>query len=95
MDTPEVAIARYAGKIALWALIVSGGSLAVTAGLFALEVRRWFDEGVKLTMSVMADAIIIGGPQRDKNGSVADFLALAGWGIVATGLAISEAAGVG
>jgi hypothetical protein len=71
MDTPEVAVARYAGKIALWALFVSGGWLAVTAGLFALAARRWFDEGVKLTMSVVADAIIVGGLERDKNKYIA------------------------
>ena len=72
MDTPEVAVARYAARISFWALGVSGGSLVVTAALLALEVRRWFDEGVKLYMSVMAEAQIFGGGQQDEN----DYLAI-------------------
>jgi hypothetical protein len=67
MDTPEVAVARYATRIALWALYVSGGALFVSACVFALELRRWFDEGVKLSMSVMADAMLIGSGREDRN----------------------------
>ncbi|HKN22614.1 MAG TPA: hypothetical protein VJX73_14415 [Terracidiphilus sp.] len=56
MDPPEVAVARYAAKISLWALGLSAGSLLVAGGAFALELRRWFDEGVKLSMSVITVA---------------------------------------
>ena len=67
MDTPEVAVARYAARISLWAFGVSALSLCVAFAVFALELRRWFDEGVRLSMSVMADAILVGGgPQDDK-----------------------------
>jgi hypothetical protein len=62
MDSAEVAIARYAAKISFWALGLSAGSLVVAACAFVLELRRRFDEGVKLSMSVMPEAIIaIGG----------------------------------
>lgn len=64
-DTPEVAVARYAARISLWALAFSAGSLVVAGGLFALEMRRWFDEGVRLSMSVMVDAELYGGVQKD------------------------------
>jgi hypothetical protein len=67
MDTPEIAIARFAARISLWSLGVSVLSLCVAAAVFALELRRWFDEGVRLSMSVMTDAILIGGRQRDSN----------------------------
>jgi hypothetical protein len=39
-----------------WALVVYAGSLAATAALFSLEMRRWFDEGVRLSVAVMVDA---------------------------------------
>ena len=65
MDTPEVAVARYAARISLWAFGVSAGSLCVALCVFVLELRRWFDEGVRLSMSVMADAKFLGGVQRD------------------------------
>ncbi len=63
MDTPEVAVARYAARISLWALGVSGGSLCVALCVFVLELRRWFDEGVRLSMSVMVDTETFGGHQ--------------------------------
>lgn len=47
--------------MAEWALGVSIGSLCVSFAAFALQLRRWFDEGVKLSMSVMADAKFFGG----------------------------------
>jgi hypothetical protein len=64
MDTPEVAVARYAARIWLWALYASGGALFISACVFALELRRWFDEGVRLSLSIMADAKLIGGVQN-------------------------------
>jgi hypothetical protein len=67
MDTPEVAVARYAARISLWALYVSGGALFISACVFALELRRWFDEGVRLSLSIMTDAKLIGGVQNDSN----------------------------
>lgn len=67
MDSPEVAVARYAARISLWALGFSAGALAVSAGAFALEVRRWFDEGVKLSMSIMVAAKFFGGGLEDKH----------------------------
>ena len=59
MDTPELAVARYATRISLWAFGVSVLSLCVAFAVFALELRRWFDEGVRLSMSVMSDAIFV------------------------------------
>jgi hypothetical protein len=67
MDTPEVAIARYAARISTWALALSGGSLCVALCVFVLELRRWFDEGVRLSMSVMVDAQLYGAIQKDEN----------------------------
>lgn len=67
MDAPEIAVARYAAQISLWALYVSGGALFISACVFALELRRWFDEGVKLSMSVIADAKLFGGVRPDPN----------------------------
>jgi hypothetical protein len=67
MDPPEIAVARYAAHISLWALYVSGGALFISACVFALELRRWFDEGVKLSMSVMSNAKLVGGIEEDKN----------------------------
>lgn len=67
MDASELAVARYAAHISLWALYVSAAALFVSACVFALELRRWFDEGVRLTMSVMVGAKIIGGLEVDKN----------------------------
>jgi hypothetical protein len=71
VETPEVEVARYAAKIALWALICSGGSLVVAGGLLALEIRRRLDEGVKLSMTIMAEALMVGGMQQDDNTYVA------------------------
>lgn len=65
MDSPEVAAARTALKISEWALGFSAGSLVVAACAFVLELRRWFDEGVRLSMSVMPDAVIVGGGKKD------------------------------
>jgi len=67
LDSPEVAVARYAASISLWALYVSGGALFVSACVFALELRRFFDEGVRLTMSIMPDARLFGGVQDVSN----------------------------
>lgn len=65
MDSPEVTVARYAARISLWAFGVSAGSLAIAFGVFALEVRRWFDEGVRLSISVIVDAKFFGGIEKD------------------------------
>lgn len=48
--------------IALFALVISAGS-------FFLEIRRWFESGVKLKLTYMADAIEIvkGGDSPDLN----------------------------
>jgi hypothetical protein len=70
MDAPEVAVAKFAARISEWALFLSGGSFVVAACAFALELRRWFDEGVKLSMSVIPEATIIGGG-RDENSYIA------------------------
>lgn len=72
MDSPEVEMARYAARISLWALGVSVLALVATAGSLALEVRRWFDEGVKLSLSVVAKANLVGGNSEDTN----DYLVL-------------------
>jgi hypothetical protein len=50
----------------MWAFGISAGSLVVAACAFVLELRRWFDEGVKLSMSVMPDAKLVGGGVEDK-----------------------------
>jgi hypothetical protein len=50
MDSPEVAVAKFAARVSEWALVVSGASLLFAACAFALELRRWFDEGVKLSI---------------------------------------------
>jgi hypothetical protein len=65
MDSPEVAVARYAAKISLWAFGISAGSMVVAACAFVLELRGWFDEGVKLSMSVMPEAKIVGNGDED------------------------------
>jgi hypothetical protein len=67
MDPPEVAVARFAAKISEWALFLSGGSLLIAACAFVLELRRWFDEGVKLSMNMMPGAILVGGGVKDPN----------------------------
>jgi hypothetical protein len=82
MDSPEVAIARYAAKISLWAFGISAGSLVVAACAFVLELRRWFDEGVKLSMSVMPEATIVGGGVKDPKTYLA--ITVANRGTVAT-----------
>lgn len=53
-----------------WALGVSFGSLCVSIAV-ALLLRRWFGEGVRLSMTVMADAKFIGGGTQDKNTYIA------------------------
>jgi hypothetical protein len=63
----ELTVARYAAQISLWALWVSSGALFVAACAFGLEVRRWLDEGVRLRLSIMVGAKVIGGSQRDEN----------------------------
>src|SRR5271166_1784269 len=42
-----------------------------TSRKFGLELRRWFEEGVRLSMSVMADAKFFGGATRDENTYIA------------------------
>jgi hypothetical protein len=71
MDTPDVAVAQYAARISLWALGISGGSFCVALCVFVLELRRWFDEGVRLSMSIIADAKLYGGDHQDENTYVA------------------------
>jgi hypothetical protein len=56
-----------ATQIALWALGISFFSLIISACSFVLEFRRWFDEGVKLTLSVIPEAKMFGGPIPDEN----------------------------
>ncbi|MDP2620582.1 MAG: hypothetical protein Q8P46_10475 [Hyphomicrobiales bacterium] len=51
------------GWIAIFAVFIASGALA-------LEVRRWFESGVRLTISVMADAQLAGGIKDDN----ADYL---------------------
>jgi hypothetical protein len=67
MDSPEVAVAKFAARVSEWALVVSGASLLFAACAFALELSRWFDEGVKLSMSVMPEAKLYGGDLPDDN----------------------------
>jgi hypothetical protein len=67
LDDSELTVARYAAQISLWAFGVSAGALLVSALAFGLEVRRWLDEGVRLTLSVVVGARIIGGYERDDN----------------------------
>jgi hypothetical protein len=67
LDSPDIAVARYAAQISLWALWVSGGALFISICVFALEIRRWLDEGVRLSMMVMANAKLFGGGQNDPN----------------------------
>jgi hypothetical protein len=54
---------------------ISCGSLFVAACALALELRRWFDEGVKLRINVMAEAKIAGGLRPDDNSYVAAHVA--------------------
>lgn len=61
MDTPEVAVARYAAEIAKWALWASIGSLAIASAVFALQLHRWFAEGVLLTLHACPDNVFVGG----------------------------------
>jgi hypothetical protein len=63
----ELTVASYAAQISFWALVVSSGALLVSALAFDLELRRWLDEGVRLTVSVMVGARILGGLERDEN----------------------------
>lgn len=66
MDNPELTVARYAARVSLWAFGVSALSFCVAFSAFALELRRWFNEGVRLSMSVMADAIFVESGSKDK-----------------------------
>lgn len=68
---PELDAARYATRISLWALFVAGGSFTVTACLLILEIKRWFNEGVRLFMSVMVDAELYGIHGADQNKYIA------------------------
>jgi hypothetical protein len=63
LDTPETVIARYAAQISLWALWISGGALCVAVCAFVLELRRRFDEGVRLSVTIMPRAKLFGGVQ--------------------------------
>ncbi len=66
VSTTELQVARYAAQISLWALGVAGGSLIVAISLLVLEVRRWFSEGVRMSMSIMVDAKIYDGLATDR-----------------------------
>jgi hypothetical protein len=59
LGNSELDVARYAAHVSLWALYVSVGAVFISACVFALELRRWFDEGVRLSMSVMIGALIV------------------------------------
>jgi hypothetical protein len=63
LETPETVIARYAAQISLWALWISGGALFVAVCAFILELRRRFDEGVRLSVNIMPRAKLFGGVQ--------------------------------
>lgn len=56
-----------ATQIATWALGIAFFSLIVSACSFVLELRRWFDEGVKLSLSVIADAKLFMPGVKDDN----------------------------
>ncbi|GAA5266701.1 hypothetical protein ACOSOMT5_P3132 [Acidiphilium sp. MT5] len=71
VDAPELTVARYAARVSLWAFSVSALSLCVAFAAFVLELRRWFSEGVRLSMSVMSDAIFVGGGLEDKKKYIA------------------------
>jgi hypothetical protein len=69
VDRDRVCTAAFAARpalmdatqIALLALYVSIFALVVSAAASMLEMRRWFDEGVKLLLSLMPDAQMLGG----------------------------------
>jgi hypothetical protein len=44
-----------------FAIFVSAGSLAIAACAFALQLRRYFDEGVRLSVNIMVGARLVGG----------------------------------
>ena len=46
---------------AAWALVISVGSLCVALWTFTLQLLRYFDEGVRLNLSVMVGARLVGG----------------------------------
>jgi hypothetical protein len=54
-----------------WALGVSIGSLCVSFAAFVLQIRRWFEEGVRLSMTVIAYAKFVGGGIQDENTYIA------------------------
>jgi hypothetical protein len=56
-----------AAQIALLALSVAFLSMIISACSFVLEVRRWFDEGVKLSISIIAEAKKFGEVPPDPN----------------------------
>ena len=56
-----------ATHIALGALVISAGSFCVAFCAFAVQLRRYFDEGVRLSLSIMVGAKIIGGGVVDPN----------------------------
>jgi len=45
--------------------IVAGYAAIVSTGALALEVRRWFESGPRLTLSIIATAKFFGGPVQD------------------------------
>jgi hypothetical protein len=63
----ELTVAHYAAQISLWALGVSAGAFLVSALALVLEFRRWLDEGVRLSLTVMVGARVFGGYERDEN----------------------------
>lgn len=67
MESPEVTVAKYAANISQYALWVSVVSAVFSGGVLALELRRWFDEGVRLTLSLMTDMQTFGSLGEDDN----------------------------
>ena len=47
--------------------IVAAYAAIVATGALFLEVRRWFEDGVKLSISMMPRAGVIGGLKDDAN----------------------------
>jgi hypothetical protein len=66
MPNIEVEIARYAAQISLYALIVSVVAAVLSAGAVGLEFARWLNEGVRLRMTLMPGAIVVGNGRIDK-----------------------------
>ena len=66
-DPHKVDIALYAVRISRWALFIAAASLITAISSFLLDVRRRFNEGVRLSLSVMVEAKLYGGNVDDEN----------------------------